>query len=543
MIAWRSIEYRLTAWYSLLLLTTLVSLSVVLWFGIESSMRSAVDDLLAERLDELGEFVEIEFSAAPPDIIGNESPLEFKGMVTQLDLANKSLTVNGTRLFFDARTDFEGLTGRNAPDSLENGQFVEVEAVHDNSRLIATSVEGSPVEEELMEYVATIAEGNLIQIRTEAGEQVIPTEALSGAPPLIPWREPQASRGSYSTVETTSGPYRILTGRIPLLGSTYKVLLVSSLKALDSTRSHFVFWVLWTFPFALLFSFAGGFLISRSALKPVDKITELATRTGMKSLSTRLSVPHTGDAIERLATAFNNMLVRLESSLTKLERFTADASHELRTPLSVIRTTTELALRHGRTAQDYRRDMGAILSEAERLTELIEDLLVLARADHGTAPFTMTAVDLSDVVRSSCKRFRNTSPQHHGVIDFREPEDPISIEGHEPSLARMITALLENAAQHASRGGSITVLIEKIVHGTRIQITDNGQGIPREELSRIFDRFYRVDPSRSRSSGGFGLGLSIVKWIVESHGGSISVDSEVGEGTKFTILFPAATKQ
>ncbi len=540
MIAWRSIEYRLTAWYSLLLFTTLASLSVALWFGIESSMRSAVDDLLAERLDELVEFVEIEFSGARPDISGNESPVEFKGMVTQLDLANKSFTVNGTRLVFDTRTSFEG---RLAPDSLENGRLVEVEAVNANSQLVATSVEGSPVAEELMEYVATIAEGNLIQIRTEAGEQVIPTEALSGAPPMIPWREPQASPDSYSTVETISGPYRTLTGRIPVLGSSYKVLLVSSLKALDSTRNHFVFWVLWTFPFALLFSFAGGFLISRSALKPVDRITELATRTGMKSLSTRLSVPHTGDAIERLATAFNNMLVRLESSLTKLERFTADASHELRTPLSVIRTTTELALRHGRTAQDYRRDMSEILSEAERLTELIEDLLVLARADHGTPPLTMTAVDLSDLVRSSCERFRNSSPQPRQAIDFHEPRDRISIQGHEPSLARMITALLENAAQHTPEGGSITVLVEEIPDGTRIQITDNGRGIPKEELNRIFDRFYRVDPSRSRSSGGFGLGLSIAKWIVEYHGGWISVDSEVGEGTEFTIFFPAATKQ
>jgi heavy metal sensor kinase len=463
MIAWRSIEYRLTAWYSLLLFATLVALGTFFWFGISESMRAATDDLLQQRADLLVQFIETEFEGRAPS----------------------------------------------------------------TSDIVA----------EVDEYLASIREGELVQIRRESGEPVISPEASVA----IPWHEAPDASSTYMSVETPQGAYRLLFRRISLFGTHYHLQMASSLDMLESTRAYLIYWATWALPIALLLSFSGGYLISRRALKPVMRITQLAAATNVKNLSTRLTVPPTGDAIEQLAMAFNDMLDRLDASLGRLKQFTADASHELRTPISVIRTTSELALRHQRTDEGLRGDMVDIHAEAQRLTELIEDLLLLARADSGAPPFPLTELDLSAVVRSSCDGFRNLTSQKGQRLQFQAPNGATTILGHESSLRRMMTALLENASEHTTSDGCIWVRVEQCADGARLRVADTGHGIPKEELDRIFDRFYRVDPSRSRSSGGFGLGLSVAKWVAEYHRARISVESEIGKGSIFTILFPLTT--
>jgi heavy metal sensor kinase len=458
----RSIEFRLTVWYSLWLLATLLVIGTLFWFGITESMRSAVDEMLAQRLELLVQFVEAEFRDSPP------VPGEF--------------------------------------------------------------------EAELGEYVGSVREGQLIQIRTAAGEPVTPQGGAT-----IPWHTAPTDGRTYVRVDTGLGAYRLLVDRVSLLGADYTVQMGSSLESLDSTRAYLIAWIAWALPIALLLSFSGGFLISRRALRPVTRITQLAAATSVQNLSARLSVPATGDVIEQLATAFNDMLDRLDASLRRLKQFTADASHELRTPVAVIRTTAELAVRHKRADDDLRRDMADIHAEAQRLTELIDDLLTLARADSGTPSIPLTDLDLAAVVRSHCERFRVLALERGQRLHFHA-QGSIPIQGHESSLGRLMTALLENASEHTPPGGCITVRIEKGVDGARIRVADMGRGIPREELGRIFERFYRVDPSRARSSGGFGLGLSIAKWVADCHGASIGVESEVGKGSEFTIAFPPAAR-
>jgi heavy metal sensor kinase len=462
-IAWRSIEYRLTAWYSLISFVTLLTLGIFFWFGITESMRSAVYDMLTQRLAVLVRFTETEFADIPP------TPGEF-----------------------------------------------------------AT---------EVGEYLGAIREGQLVQIRSESGDPVV----SSAASAALPW--PDAPRGGerrFARVETADGVYQLVVQRLSLAGTVYTVRMASSLESLESTQSYLISWAAWALPVALLLSFSGGFLISRKALQPIATLTQLAAATNAKNLSTRLTVPATGDVIEHLATAFNDMLDRLDASLTRLKQFTADASHELRTPIAVIRTTAELAVRHPRTGEDLRRDMLDIQAEAQRLTALIEDLLLLARADSGVPSFPLTDLDLSTVVGCHCERFRNLAHERGQRLHFHARESA-TIKGHESSLGRLMTALLENASEHTPSGGCITVLVENSVDGARIRVADTGRGIPGEELDRIFDRFYRVDPSRARSSGGFGLGLSIVRWVADCHGASIGVESELGKGSEFTIVFPPVT--
>jgi heavy metal sensor kinase len=459
-IAWRSIEYRLTAWYSLLLFATLVALGTFFWFGISESIRSGVDDLLEQRADLLVQFIETEFEGRAPS----------------------------------------------------------------TSDIVA----------EVDEYLASIREGELVQIRRDSGEPVISPESDAA----IPWHGASSANSTFMTVETPQGAYRLLLRRVSLFGRHYHLQMGSSLDTLESMRAYLVYWATWALPIALLLSFSGGYLISRRALRPVTRITQLAATTNVKNLSTRLTVPATGDAIEHLATAFNDMLDRLDASLARLKQFTADASHELRTPISVIRTTAELALRHGRSDDDLRRDMVDIHAEAQRLTELIEDLLLLARADSGAPVFPLSNVDLAAVIRCSCERIRNLTQEKGQRLVFHA-DGPATIEGHETSLARMMIALLENASEHTPAGGCITVRVERRADGVAVRVADTGRGIPQEALSRIFDRFYRVDPSRTRSSGGIGLGLSVAKWVADYHRASITVKSELGKGSEFTIHFPA----
>jgi signal transduction histidine kinase len=178
-----------------------------------------------------------------------------------------------------------------------------------------------------------------------------------------------------------------------------------------------------------------------------------------------------------------------------------------------------------------------IHAEAQRLTALIEDLLLLARADGGIPSFPLTDLDLSAVARSYSERFRPLAHERGQRLHLHAQES-VTIKGHESSLGRLMTALLENASEHTPRGGCITIRVENGVEGARIRVADTGRGIPREELDRIFDRFYRVDPSRPRSGAGFGLGLSIARWVADCHGASISVESELGKGAEFTIVFP-----
>jgi signal transduction histidine kinase len=253
-------------------------------------------------------------------------------------------------------------------------------------------------------------------------------------------------------------------------------------------------------------------------------------------LSERLDVPPTGDLVQRLAETFNGMLGRLQVSVKRLDEFTADASHELRNPVSVIRTTAELALRQARTDENLRKDMVEIHEQATRLTNLIEDLLTLARADSGGSGEPMCDVEFRALVYEVSEQYRRVAGERRIVVDVEETAD--TVWGHGPSLRRLIAILLDNAIQHtpadswihvaAARDGSLLVL----------SVADTGEGIPQADLPRVFDRFYRVDSSRNRSNGGVGLGLSIARWIAESHGGSITVTSEPGKGSTFRVQLP-----
>jgi two-component system heavy metal sensor histidine kinase CusS len=289
-------------------------------------------------------------------------------------------------------------------------------------------------------------------------------------------------------------------------------------------------------PVVIAIASVGGAWLSGRALKPVQELTAAAHTISIENLSGRLPVPETGDELARLTEVLNGMLARLESAVKTLSQFVADASHELRTPVAVIRTTAELALRRERAPEAYRESLREVTAEAERMTTLIEDLLILARSDTGTAEMPLERLDVAAVVRQACGEMRSLAELRQ--IRINASYAPVAaVSGNPAALHRLFLLLLDNALKFSRPGGEINVQVESIDSKTVVRVEDFGAGISAFDLPHIFKRFYRAD--RSRSSAGHGLGLALAESIARAHGASIQVHSAEAAGSKFQVTFPS----
>jgi len=292
-------------------------------------------------------------------------------------------------------------------------------------------------------------------------------------------------------------------------------------------------------PLVLLLASAGGYFLARKSLAPIASMNSQTQRISAENLSARLDVSNTRDELSRLATTINDLLARLESSFKQQQRFIADASHELRTPLAVLRGETEVALGKTRTIEEYQQSLSLIQDEAERLSRIVEDLFMLARQPIDTrAVLNHERVSLNDAVRD-CARAAQVLAIRKGVRLKVENDSPsIALQGDEELIRRMILNLLDNAVKYTPAGGEISLALARENGHAEIVVRDTGIGIPETDQPRVFDRFFRVDKARARAMGGAGLGLSIAQWIVEVHGGEISVASAPGHGSTFTVVLP-----
>jgi signal transduction histidine kinase len=270
----------------------------------------------------------------------------------------------------------------------------------------------------------------------------------------------------------------------------------------------------------------------------VDRIIATARSIGIRNLSERLPITPSGDELQRLGETFNEMLERLESAVKRLKQFTADASHELRAPLSLTRTVAEVALRNNRLDEMSRGAFEEIVSESASAAVLLDQMLVLARADSEPYGIEMERVDLDAVVQESCAMAtRMAAEKGLSVMLVRSEKPSVEILGNYSNLQRLVWILLDNALKYTAAPGEIRVSLDASGDAALLRVSDTGAGIDAVDLPYIFDRFYRADPSRSHVEGN-GLGLSIAMWIVELHRGRISVESELERGTTFTVNFP-----
>ncbi len=309
-------------------------------------------------------------------------------------------------------------------------------------------------------------------------------------------------------------------------------------ETLFSVERTLFFVLLIACPLLIAVALLVGYSITRRAFLPIEEIRRTAETIGAGGdLSARIPTERTQGEIRQLAETFNEMFGRLETSFEHERQFTSDASHELRTPVAVITSQAEYSLLPDATPEEQREGLEVILEQARKMSALISQLLMLARADSGTQQLTMAPVDLSLLASMTAEQCREAAARRQIRLDC-EIAPGIMTEGDQASLVRVFLNLLENAIQYGRPGGSVKLTLAVQNDFAVCSIADDGIGIARENLERIWQRFYRVDPSRNPGGSNTGLGLSLVKWIIEAHHGTIEAESGLGKGSCFTFRLP-----
>ena len=315
------------------------------------------------------------------------------------------------------------------------------------------------------------------------------------------------------------------------------LVLAQTLVQVDSSVDRLTRLLMAVAPIALLAAATGGWFVARRALRPVDAMTQRAAELQASGPYEPLPVPPADDELSRLAGTLNNMLDRLKRAMDTERRFAADASHELRTPLGIMEAELDVALRSRRTPEAAKEVLQSVKEEATALSRIVANLLILSRAESaGAVAIDRHPADLLDVAHRVANTFGSLADERG--IALRVDGSPATTSVDSDLLGQAVSNLVDNAIGHTKSGGTVVLTV---TDGTvaRLSVSDDGIGIPAEELPKIFDRFYRVDAARSRRRGGSGLGLEIARRIVDAHGGELSVVSEPGRGSTFTVSLPA----
>ncbi|MGH2559996.1 MAG: sensor histidine kinase [Thermomicrobiales bacterium] len=381
---------------------------------------------------------------------------------------------------------------------------------------------------------------SFVRLLTDDGEIVTDTSTNLGGVPLDQDLIEAALSGQtrLTSAHADGHTIRIVTTPVVVNGEVRGALQVgTSREEIDEALRSLIVLLLVAGPIVLAGAVAGGYLLAGRAMAPVGEITRLAAAIDGDDLHTRLDLDLPDDELGRLAGTFDAMLARIEDAFERQRRFTGDAAHELRTPLSLLRSQVDLALLHPRTDDEYRAALRALQEDLDRLTGLVGTLLTLARADAGQLALSPAPFDLAATVDLVAEQF---APQAAaaGVTLHRET-NPCPVVADEDLLVQVLVNLVANALAHTPPGGTVTLGCRFNSAAAHLWVADTGSGIALEHQARVFDRFYRVHPARSRAHGGAGLGLSITRTIVEAHGGKIVLTSAPGKGTTVEVALPA----
>jgi heavy metal sensor kinase len=479
----RSLRFKLTLWYVLILGILLISFSGILYFTLSKSLYRDVDS----KLSSLAEVIASESS----------SPLSKFGFGNIDQALETSLNLKPIGKFIQV-LDESGKIGRKS-DNLKNVQLpISLNALKSAYRGLIT-------------YETNRSIGNT--------------------------------------------PLRIIT--FPVFENNHVTKIVqiaSSLEEVEDALNTLFLILVITVPLALMVASLGGQFLAHKALKPVDNITQTARMITSQNLNQRINPPKVKDEISRLIETFNEMISRLDQSFRQVKQFSSDASHELKTPLTILKGEVEVMLRKDRSPQEYQQTLKSNLEEINRMSQIVEDLLLLSKTDTGEIRLNKEDINLTKILNevvaqmdilAKSKRLHLSAFNHH---------QDIHIFGDALRLRELFINLIENGIKYTEEGGSILITLRKEspppmqnesvwVEGekeelVKIVVSDTGIGIAKEDQERIFNRFFRVDKARSRGQGGSGLGLSICKWIVEAHRGEIKVQSELGKGSSFVVRLP-----
>jgi len=322
-------------------------------------------------------------------------------------------------------------------------------------------------------------------------------------------------------------------------GNRYFVEVGTSAAPVEDTLRRLLGMLAIGLPLTVSVAVAGGFVLVRRALEPVERIAGKAEEITQHNLSERLPVVHSGDELERLSLSLNHMISRLQAALDDSKQFVADASHELRTPLTVMRGELESLAQDPQLTRETRETLGSVLEEVERLAEIVESLFALSRLDAGEASAEWRRCDLAELAATTAEQMSLLATDKNVRVAC-DSTAKVMVEGHPARLKQVIVNLLDNAIKYTPGGGRVRLSVQREQGFALLEVADDGIGIPADALPHVFKRFFRVDSSRSREQGGAGLGLAIVKSICSAHGGDIEVISALGRGSTFRLRQPLA---
>lgn len=404
--------------------------------------------------------------------------------------------------------------------------------------------------------------GKFIQVIDESGRIGRTSENLKHIQLPISLRALRNGAKGLITYETNRSirhtPLRIITYPVVEQNQVTKMIQVaSSLEDVEEALHTLLLILCVTVPSILLIASLGGLFLANKALKPVDRITQTARMITSQNLNQRIQTSKVRDEISRLIDTFNEMISRLDQSFRQIKQFTTDASHELKTPLTILKGEVEVALRKRREPHEYEEILQSNLEEINRMSKIVEDLLLLSKADIGEIRLSREDIPLNQLLGGLTEQMKILAqPKNIEIKMVQEGTngaEEIHVMGDPLRIRELFINLIDNGIKYTEPGGSIVISLSTEKNGAttsspwedhrkgsyvKITVSDTGIGISEEDQKKIFNRFYRVDKARSREQGGSGLGLSICKWIVEAHQGEITVESEPGKGSSFIVRLP-----
>lgn len=339
----------------------------------------------------------------------------------------------------------------------------------------------------------------------------------------------------YESGGTRDFQLRLAWQRVNIGGRTLILGVADPQRKYEGVLRAFTSILLLSAPLVLGLATVCGLWLGRRALEPVKRIADDARSITETNLSARLAVPDSQDELQQLSETLNEMLDRIEQSFIRTKQFTADASHELRAPMTLIHTAAQFSLRKERSREELVDSMRKILRESKRTTALINDLLVLARGDSGRETVEFKSIDLNPLLRDLIEQAAPVAAAKDLRLALHLETSALMVKGEEAKLQQLLLILLDNAIKYTPSGGSVSVEASEDDKHVSVTFTDTGVGIGADDLPRVFERFWRADKVRSRDAGGTGLGLAIAKQIASEHGATLSVESEVGRGSVFTL--------
>lgn len=378
-------------------------------------------------------------------------------------------------------------------------------------------------------------DGKWLQVRDQDGHWIYRSQRMTDENPLLP-RPDRLPKGGIMT-EFHQGKHfvRTLASPITAQGRRYSVQTGVALNKSIALLAAFRTGLLLLTPAVILLAGLGGHFMSRKLLQPVAALAAEARRINDRNLDNRLPVPQADDEISDLSKTLNQMLERIDRAFVSVRAFTGNASHELRTPVALLRTEIEVALYRPREESEYRATLRRLLEETVRMTNLIEQLLSLARADGGAEIMNLTPVNAGEIFQRTEKIWKPAIAR--AMLDFRVevPAQNLVMLADPAGIERLLSILLENAVKYTPPGGAVVLSAVPIGSSIMLLVRDTGVGISEEDKPRIFDRFYRAAQTSDSGQRGSGLGLALAKWIAERHGAQLTVQSEPGRGSCFSL--------